>query len=142
MDCCSVACVICHNTSWCISHQGCLQHLTIVSEGATRIRGSIVKCVYQALRHHGNGRLLHVSKALGPYLTCPPRVGRPLDLLCGRSFLDGIYVPEGIWVAPCLYGMVAGVRKLAKKVIEVISYTGDLLLVVAATKVLHSYFPP
>ncbi|CAN0302920.1 unnamed protein product [Ectocarpus sp. 12 AP-2014] len=30
-------------------------------------------------------------------------------------FLDGIYVPEGIWVAPCLYGMVAGVRKLAKK---------------------------
>ena len=34
----------------------------------------------------------------------------------GRSFLDGMYVPEGIWLAPCLYTMVAGVRKLAKKV--------------------------
>ena len=33
-----------------------------------------------------------------------------------RSFLDGMYVPEGIWLAPCLYTMVAGVRMLAKKV--------------------------
>lgn len=36
--------------------------------------------------------------------------------LIGRSFLDGMYVPEGIWLAPCLYAMVAGVRKLAKQV--------------------------
>eukprot|EP00752_Nemacystus_decipiens_P013829 g12278.t1 len=32
-----------------------------------------------------------------------------------ESFLDGMFVPEGTWLAPCLFAMVAGVRKLAKK---------------------------
>lgn len=32
-----------------------------------------------------------------------------------ESFLDGMFVPEGTWLAPCLYTMVSGVRKLAKK---------------------------
>lgn len=38
--------------------------------------------------------------------------------LFDRSFLDGMFVPEGTWLAPCLYTMVSGVRKLAKKVRE------------------------
>ncbi|CAM9154842.1 unnamed protein product [Ascophyllum nodosum] len=32
-----------------------------------------------------------------------------------EALLDGLYVPQGIWVAPCLYRMVSEVRKLAKK---------------------------
>eukprot|EP00903_Cladosiphon_okamuranus_P015911 g14696.t1 len=32
-----------------------------------------------------------------------------------ETFLDGMFVPEGTWLAPCLFTMVAGVRKLAKK---------------------------
>lgn len=61
--------------------------------------------------------LIGLSRAMG--------VDRHLIGLCrffadgsARSFLDGMFVPEGTWLAPCLYGMVAGVRTLAKQVIR------------------------
>lgn len=41
--------------------------------------------------------------------------------LATRALLDGLYIPQGTWLAPCLYRMVSGVRELAKKVCDQVS---------------------
>ncbi|CAM9121385.1 unnamed protein product [Sphacelaria rigidula] len=72
-------------------------------ECALRVRGAMAPVVAGVLRS------LHASYQ-----------GRAEDahrhyIAALESFLDGMFVPEGTWLAPCLYTMVAGVRKLAKK---------------------------